>query len=115
MREYSLVESAFENIIFIEPQGYMDNLSYLYHSDGLVTDSGGMQKEAYWLKKNCITIRTETEWTETLKNGWNTLMFNDLSGMGEALGTVNTEYLELYGDSDAAGKITSILLQVSKK
>lgn len=111
MNDFGLIELNFLNIKFIEPQGYVDNLSYLFHSDGLITDSGGMQKEAYWLKKNCVTIRTETEWTETLENGWNTLLFEDLSGLGKALATENIKYIELYGSSDAAEKIVSIVLK----
>lgn len=111
MSDFDLIESNYKNIKFIEPQGYIDNLSYLFHSDGLITDSGGMQKEAYWLKKNCVTIRTETEWTETLDNGWNTLLFEDLSGIGKALSKVNKNYIELYGDSNAAEKIATIILK----
>jgi len=111
MSDFDLIESNYKNIKFIKPQGYVDNLSYLFHSNGLITDSGGMQKEAYWLKKNCVTIRTETEWTETLENGWNTLLFEDLSGLGKILCKENNKYIELYGDSDAAEKIASIVLK----
>ena len=48
------VLNAYDNISFIEPIGYIQNMSYLTHASGLITDSGGMQKEAYFLKKKCI-------------------------------------------------------------
>jgi len=72
--EIDLNDSTFSNIEVIEPQAYQENLSYLFHSSALITDSGGMQKEAYWLEKPCVTIRTETEWVETMEGDANTLL-----------------------------------------
>ncbi len=60
MKDYGILIADFDNIKFIEPQSYFDNLTYLHQCEGLITDSGGMQKEAYWLKKRCVTIRKET-------------------------------------------------------
>ena len=77
--DYGLLRQDYKNVIFIDPQGYFENLGFLYHSDGLITDSGGMQKEAYWLMKRCVTIRMETEWVETLNHNWNQLLFEDLN------------------------------------
>ena len=85
MKTFRLEKDNYENINFIEPQSYFDNLSYLNHSKGLITDSGGMQKEAYWLEKKCVTIRKETEWTETLINECNTLLFENLSELENIL------------------------------
>jgi UDP-GlcNAc3NAcA epimerase len=85
MSKYGMDISQFPNIKFIDPQGYMINLSYLAFSDGLITDSGGMQKEAYWLKKPCVTIRKETEWVETLEGGNNTLMYHNLDNINQLL------------------------------
>ena len=62
------------NIIMTEPFGYLDFISLEYHSKRIITDSGGIQKEAYILKKPCITLRTETEWIETLEEKWNLLV-----------------------------------------
>jgi UDP-GlcNAc3NAcA epimerase len=53
-----------KNLHFIEPVGYLDNLQLIRHCTMVMTDSGGMQKEAYWMKKFCITLRDETEWNE---------------------------------------------------
>jgi UDP-GlcNAc3NAcA epimerase len=70
--------SRFENINFWNPVGYIDSLSLQKFSQCIITDSGGVQKEAYMLKRLCITIRSETEWSETLVGGWNTLIFEEL-------------------------------------
>jgi UDP-N-acetylglucosamine 2-epimerase len=63
-----------ENIIMTEPQGYLDFITLEKFSKRIVTDSGGIQKEAYILKKPCITLRTETEWVETVFEKWNLLV-----------------------------------------
>lgn len=68
-----------KNILMIEPQGYFDFLALQYYSTKILTDSGGIQKEAYILKKPCITLRTEIEWIETIEDGWNILLdYNDI-------------------------------------
>ena len=112
MEEFGLLEMSYKNISFIEPLSYFDNVKYLKASVGLVTDSGGMQKEAYWLKKKCITIRTETEWVETLENGWNKLMFDDLEKLDDILEPIdNNNHINLYGDGRAAVKIIDRVLE----
>ncbi len=63
-----------KNLIVTDPVGYIDFITLEYHSKKIITDSGGIQKEAYILKKPCITLRTETEWTETVEDGWNLLI-----------------------------------------
>lgn len=99
---------SFRNITFIEPVGYLDSLSYQKFSNCVITDSGGIQKEAYWLKRKCITVRSETEWIETINGNWNQLIFEDLSKLKDAYHKIPSEELynvNLYGLGDSASKI----------
>lgn len=100
---------AYRNIQFIDPIGYIDSLQYQKFSNCVITDSGGMQKEAYWLKRKCITVRSETEWIETVNGDWNTLVFDQLSNLKLALEKIPKEDLydnSLYGDGSSAKLIT---------
>ncbi|MCL4107816.1 UNVERIFIED_CONTAM: hypothetical protein GTU68_027201 [Idotea baltica] len=103
-----------ENIRLIDPQPYFENLSYLHNSEGLITDSGGMQKEAYWLGKRCITIRTETEWTETLIGEANQLLFEDLSTLDTRLRNKVSFDNVLYGNGYAARSIINEMKTIEK-
>lgn len=103
---------SFGNITFIEPVGYIDSLSYQQFSTCVITDSGGIQKEAYWLKRKCITVRSETEWIETIEGDWNQLVFEDLSKIKDAYHNTPNEVLyniNLYGTGDAAYQICSVI------
>jgi UDP-GlcNAc3NAcA epimerase len=100
----------FKNISFIDPVGYKDCLSYQANADCVITDSGGIQKEAYMLRKQCITIRKETEWMETLEGGCNTLVFEELESIaGLITPDLDLTFKDIYGDGKAAEEIVSII------
>jgi UDP-GlcNAc3NAcA epimerase len=111
LRNHNIDLITFNNINFIDPVSYFENISYLNYCDALLTDSGGMQKEAYILEKQCITIRKETEWVETLENGWNQLVFEDLDLISEILNNIQpiNHKSDLYGDGEASLEIFEIL------
>ncbi len=112
LEQFGLQTSDFQNISFIPPQSYAESISYQKYSDCVITDSGGIQKEAYILKKKCITLRSETEWTETLQNGWNTLLFDRLGDIGLCLQSLPGEYMgPLYGEGNAATEITALIVK----
>jgi UDP-N-acetylglucosamine 2-epimerase len=69
---YERLENC-ENVILIEPVGYIDFIRLMLNAQKVITDSGGIQKESYLLGIQCITIRNSTEWVETLNDGWNVL------------------------------------------
>ncbi len=110
MNSFGIDRKDYPNIRFIEPVGYIESLSYQKYADAIITDSGGMQKEAYMLKKKCITLRSETEWIETLNNGWNTLVFDDVDNIKRELKIAPGAYMpDIYGTGKAAEEIVKII------
>lgn len=108
---------SFTNTVVIEPVGYIDMLFYTKNAVKVVTDSGGLQKEAYILHTPCITVRDQTEWVETLLGNHNVLCKPDKEDIiAKTLRmTVNDDaYGAPYGNGHAAEEITRILAQVLK-
>ena len=99
-----------DNLILTDPKPYLEMLLLIRGSSLVITDSGGLQKEAYWQKKRCITVREETEWTETLHGGWNTLTGPNEEKILSALkAKTDTPWTPLYGDGTASRKIAEII------
>jgi UDP-GlcNAc3NAcA epimerase len=79
-----------DNIQMLDPQGYIDFIALQQKARRIITDSGGIQKEAYILQKPCITLRTETEWVETVAEKWNYLLQPTDALMAEKIMAFNT-------------------------
>jgi UDP-GlcNAc3NAcA epimerase len=104
---------SFPDINFIEPVGYFDMLTLLEKCNGVFTDSGGLQKEAYFMHKQCVTLRDETEWVELLATGNNRLAGADYDRIIAAEAEIMTkqpgDFPALYGDGHAGEKIVKHL------
>ncbi|TDD27498.1 UDP-N-acetylglucosamine 2-epimerase (non-hydrolyzing) [Kribbella turkmenica] len=95
-----------------EPLAYPEMVAAVLGSAGVVTDSGGLQKEAFLLGRVCTTLRTETEWVETLEDGWNVLT-SDVSKLPElaARPAPASDRPMPYGDGHAAGRVVTALTE----
>lgn len=103
--------NIYPNIKFIKPVSYFDMIILEKNAKKIVTDSGGVQKEAYFAKVPCITLREETEWVETVEDGWNVLAGNDENRIIKAIKHFNPSGRQKnnYGTGNSAEKIVEIL------
>ena len=109
--------SQFENIKTIRPLGYFDMLVLEKNSKKILTDSGGVQKEAFWLSVPCITLREETEWAETLKFGWNILVGTSEEKIIKAAMELRLKKTpdKSFGNGNAAKKIMDVIEKIKKQ
>jgi UDP-GlcNAc3NAcA epimerase len=116
LTQKGLVSEISRHIRLIEPLGYLDMIMLGKNARLIATDSGGVQKEAYFHRVPCVTFRQETEWVELLELGWNRLarptdIASVISGLRDALDSTPVfSGQNLYGDGHAAERIANILL-----
>jgi len=110
LREFRL-ENLPKNIRLIEPVGHTDAVSLVENSLRVLTDSGGLQKEAYLLGVPCITLRDRTEWIETVRAGWNTLVGADADKIRKAVATFTPpkERPRLFGRQGVAKRMVMLM------
>ena len=106
-----LEDLGIKNLKCIDPVGYLDMVRLEQAARMILTDSGGIQKEAYWLGTSCITLREETEWVETVTTGWNVLVGADTERILEQVRSFAPPAARptLYGDGHAAARCVALL------
>ncbi len=112
LRETGLLErlQALEGVTLYEPLGYVRFSALVQNARAVLTDSGGVQKEAYLAGVPCITLRSNTEWVETVQSGWNTLVDLDIERVLSALARpIPQNHPQLYGDGKAAERCVAAI------
>jgi UDP-N-acetylglucosamine 2-epimerase len=99
------------------PLGYVDFAALASQARLILTDSGGVQKEAYWYRIPCVTLRENTEWVETVELGWNRLVGSDTERIVAAVrdATAPAEHPDLYGDGRAADSIADLVCTIHRQ
>lgn len=107
------IRMEFRNIMFVEPVGYLEMLLLTKNAKKVLTDSGGLQKEAYFLNTPCVTLREQTEWVETLEGNRNVLAKIDIDDILYNIRREDIDYRNrgnnYFGDGKAAEKIADII------
>lgn len=115
--EYKLLESLPKNIELVDPLVYSDLLLAIYNSKGVITDSGGLQKEAYWFNKPILTLRENTEWTETVDSGLNVLVNEFPVNLYNIISTINKtveDRFTNFGNGNAVKNMVSKIEEILK-
>lgn len=111
LKQYDLWDLICQHVKVIPPIGYLDMLKLMAHSNKILTDSGGVQKEAYMLGVPCVTMRENTEWVETVEDGWNVLVGADYGKITDAIATLKGagQRNNVFGKGDASEKVCEAL------
>ena len=115
LEAFDLWEPLRKKVRTIEPVDYLDFLALLMKAAKVVTDSGGVQKEAYFFGVPCITLRDETEWIETVEDGWNALVGTETEDVLHAIQNFNPTGTKAksFGDGHAAERIARVIDRIS--
>jgi UDP-GlcNAc3NAcA epimerase len=110
-RTASVVSGLGQHVQLVPPVGYLDFAALVSQARAIVTDSGGLQKEAYWYGVPCITLRPSTEWVDTVVAGANVLVDDDSEAIANAVAEARMpdDPPQLYGDGHAASRIAAAL------
>ncbi|QDP39293.1 non-hydrolyzing UDP-N-acetylglucosamine 2-epimerase [Radiobacillus deserti] len=117
IEQFNLTPFLSSSILVVEPLNYFDMLAITSQAKLVLTDSGGLQKEAFMLEVPCLTLREETEWTETIKTGWNQLVGTDTKKIIQFATSIRApkEHPPLFGTGKAADEIIQILKRCFEK
>ncbi len=108
--------SPVDNLIMLDPVGYLDMLMLEHNARMILTDSGGIQKEAYFFGVPCVTLRPETEWVETVRTGWNIVVGADPDAISSSVSSTwwpSSEPEQIFGDGASGKRIVDRLLTQS--
>ncbi|KKH40465.1 non-hydrolyzing UDP-N-acetylglucosamine 2-epimerase [Methanosarcina mazei] len=112
LKNYGLYDRLNSSVTLIEPLGFFDFIKLMSHAKVILTDSGGVQKEAYVLQVPCITLRENTEWIETIEDGWNILVGSSTRDIVRAIEEFKPSLIchrNVYGEGHAGLNIASIV------
>ncbi|MDG6244976.1 MAG: UDP-N-acetylglucosamine 2-epimerase (non-hydrolyzing) [Methanolobus sp.] len=111
LKEYALWDKLCQHVKVIHPLGYLDMLKLMSNAKKILTDSGGVQKEAYMLAVPCVTMRENTEWVETVQDGWNVLTGADHEKIVSAIEVFRASKVrnEIFGSGKVSIKICDLL------
>ena len=112
LKTYGLYDKLKSSVILTKPLGFFEFIKLMDHAKMILTDSGGIQKEAYVLKVPCITLRENTEWVETVEDGWNVLVGANKEMIIQMVNKFNPSvktHSNRFGTGNSSAKIISII------
>jgi UDP-N-acetylglucosamine 2-epimerase (non-hydrolysing) len=117
LKEYGFYDKLKASVKLVNSLGYLNFLKLMIHAKKIITDSGGIQKEAYILKVPCVTLRENTEWVETVDDGWNVLVGTNKEKIARRVKEfepLSGTHKDRFGNGDASRKIVEVLRNKGK-